>query len=284
MKYTFTLLFGFLAFISFAQKNKEVKLNWKIERNENLSYQTVMNEIDTTTIDFNFGRLYKDFSDSTKTQKAQNLFKKLNESYKNIDLVAKLTNKGYGVVDIVLETKPKDKNVKSDSSGNGPQQMMKFMNQGVMLRGSVYETGEIHSFWVNSSQRNLIALFFQLPSKPVKIGDTWSLDINLISNDQNFICDSSFKLNKVTFVDLKKIKGETIAVLKYEIIEYVKGSFNAPSFTGKVNKTETMMEFTYQGIAEFSIDKGRWISYDGILGMEATGTMTAHAKKEIVAY
>lgn len=162
---------------------------------------------------------------------------------------------------------------------NGVLKMMQSMTQGVMLRGSVYETGGIHSFWVKSAQKNLIALFFELPTKPVKVGDKWSLDINLITNDQNFDCDSSYKINEVTLADIKKINGETIAVLKYNIVEYVKGNFNTPSFFGSEGgQKETMMKFTHQGIAEFSVDKGRWINYDGIMSLEATGVMTANKK------
>ncbi len=153
------------------------------------------------------------------------------------------------------------------------------MSEGVMLRGSVYETGGIHSFWTKSNQKNLISIFFELPTKPVQAGDTWDLDINLISNDQNFECDSSYKINKVTMVDMKKIQGENIAVLKYDITEYVKGNFTTPSFGGNSGgQTETMMKFTYQAVAEFSIDRGRWISYDGIMTFAASGVMTANKK------
>lgn len=51
-------------------------------------------------------------------------------------------------------------------------------------------------------------MLFELPTKAVQIGDSWSLDINLISNDHNFICDSSYKTNKVTMVEIKKVNGE----------------------------------------------------------------------------
>ena len=41
---------------------------------------------------------------------------------------------------------------------------------------------------------------------------------------------------------------------------------------------KTMMKITHQAIAEFSVDKGRWISYDGIMSLDATGFMTAKKK------
>lgn len=72
---------------------------------------------------------------------------------------------------------------------------------------------------------------------------------------------------------------ENIAVLKYNVIEYVKGKFTMPTFNGKEGaQTDTMMKFTHQAIAEFSIDKGRWVSYDGIMTLLASGVMTANKK------
>jgi len=78
--------------------------------------------------------------------------------------------------------------------------------------------------------------------------------------------------------DIKKNKGETIAVIKYNIVEYVNGTFNSPSFMGGGEEQKTMMKFTHQAIAEFSVDKGRWISYDGIMSLDASGVLTAKKK------
>ncbi|GAB5523847.1 MAG: hypothetical protein Roseis2KO_17190 [Roseivirga sp.] len=266
---------------------QEVELNWKISPDETLSYQTIMHEIDTSTAEFNFGGLFEAFSDSSreKTAETKSLFKELNESFKSIDLLTYLTNSGKGTVEIVMKIRPEEAPEKSeaDTTENEIAEMMKMMqsmNQGTMLRGSVYETGGIHSFWVKNNQRNLIALFFQLPAKPVKVGDSWELDVNLIANDQNFECESASKVNKVTVTDLRKANGETIAVLKYEIEEFVDGTFHAPAMFGNGGPTKTMMKFTYQAIAEFSVDRGRWVSYDGIMGFTSNGVMTAKSKKK----
>lgn len=287
MRKILTLALGLFAITAFGQKSEKVELNWKINSGETLSYQTVMTEIDTSTVKFNFGGLFDALSDSTNenTDEAQKLFEELNKSFQNIDFVTNLTNKKDGIIDIVMQTRPKEnvEEVKSDTLDEKMAEMMKMMqsmSQGVMLRGSVFETGGIHSFWVKSNQKNLIAIFFELPQTPVKVGDTWELDVNLIANDQNFECDSAFKVNKVTLTDLKMENNETIAVLKYEIIEFVDGTFNSPSFMGKGGPTKTMMKFTHQAIAEFSIEKGRWISYDGIMSLEASGIMTSNTKKK----
>jgi hypothetical protein len=283
----FTIVFALLTITAFAQKKQKVDLDWKIGKGEKLSYMTVMSEIDTSSVAMNFDGLIKSFSDSTREgiSAAKDFFKKLNNAFKDIDLVTTLTNKGQGVIDIVtVANQNKDKQLKADTSDRKQKEiikMMQAMNKGIVLRGSVYETGGIHSFWTESNQKNLIAIFFELPTKPVQVGDSWHLDLNLISNDQNFECDSSYKLNKVTLVDLKKVGGENIAVLKYDIVEYVKGNFTIPSRGGNSgSQTETMMKFTHQAVAEFSVDKGRWISYDGIMTLVASGVMTANQKKK----
>jgi hypothetical protein len=286
MKQKLTILFAVITLTAFGQKNQTVDLKWKIGTNEKLNYLTVMSDIDTSSFEMDFGGLFKALSDSTDKglNESKSFFKKFNDAFKNQDYVTTLSNKDNGVIDIVMTTRPKEpiKETDTDTTESKEKEvlkMMQSMTQGVMLRGSVYETGGIHSFWVKSAQKNLIALFFELPTKPVKVGDIWSLDINLITNDQNFDCDSSYKINEVLLIDIKTIDGEKIAVLKYNIVEYVKGNFNTPAFFGSDGgQKETMMKFTHQGIAEFSVDKGRWVNYDGILSLEATGVMTANKK------
>ncbi|WP_423149734.1 hypothetical protein [Rubrolithibacter danxiaensis] len=282
MKKLLTIIFGLLTITSFGQT---IDLKWKIGEKEKINYLTVMSDIDTSKVEMDFGNFFKSFSDSTGKglSETKDIFKKLNQSMQNIDFVSTLSNKGDGIIDIVMTTRPKEKSKENskdskDSKEDEMLKMMQSMNQGVMLRGSVYATGGIHSFWVKSNQKNLISTFFELPTKPLKIGDTWKIDINLIANDQNFSCDSSYKINEVTLTDIKKNNGETIAVIKYNIVEYVNGTFNSPSFMGGGGEQKTMMKFTHQAIAEFSVDKGRWISYDGIMSLDATGVMTAKKK------
>ncbi len=286
MKLRITILVAACATIVFGQRKQTVDLKWKIGENEKLNYSTVMSVIDTSTIEMDFGGLFKSLSDSTASglKESKDFFKKFNDAFKNMDYVTTLSSQQDGVIDIVMSTRPKENTTETEMDSTDSHEatmlkMMQSMNQGVMLRGSVYETGDIHSFWVKSNQKNLIAIFFQLPTNPVKVGDMWSLDLNLIANDQNFKCDSAYKINEVTLTDIKEVDGETIAVLKYNIVEFVSGDFYSPSFFGNEGaQKETMMKFSHQGIAEFSIDNGRWVTYDGIMSLEASGVMTTNKK------
>ncbi|HLP94896.1 MAG TPA: hypothetical protein VK168_12715 [Saprospiraceae bacterium] len=281
-------LFTAISLTVFGQQNQTINLKWKIEKNETLNYLTEMSEIDTATYKAELGKILKSLSDSTVSglKESKKLFKKFDEEFKNQNYIFTLSNKGEGVVDIVMVSKPKEqvKESKSDTTNHplkGFQKMTESLTKGVLLRGSVYETGGIHSFWVKSSQKNLISTFFELPKKPVKVGDKWSLDINLISNDQSFVCDTSYKINEVTLAAIRETKEDTIAVLKYNIVEYVEGNFESlSSLKQGVTNIKTTMKFHYQGISEFSIAKGRWISYNGIMGLESTGALKARQKSK----
>lgn len=55
-------MFVLLNFTCFGQT---VNLQWKIAENEKLNYLTVMSDIDTSKIEFNFGGFFKSFSDSS---------------------------------------------------------------------------------------------------------------------------------------------------------------------------------------------------------------------------
>ncbi|MDC8006368.1 hypothetical protein POV27_20100 [Aureisphaera galaxeae] len=281
-----TTLCLLVTIVTFGQKNRRVDLKWKIDKNEKLNYSTLMRDIDTSAVEMDFGGLFKSLMDITndKLEEKREFLEKLGKEFNNSEYVTTLSNKGNGIIDVIMIHKPKvdRKEIQYDTTNSDLGEILKLrqlMDQGAMLRGSVYEEGPIHSFWVKSKQKNVIALFFELPDRRVKVGDKWSIDINLIANDQNFDCHTSHKINEVTLIELKKVNGEKIAVLEYNIEEYVKGDFNAAYVLGGDDKKlETMMKFSYQAMAEFSVDNGRWLNYDGIMSVEGTGALTTHKK------
>lgn len=282
MKIRLVILLAIIATSGFGQTNQTVDLRWKIGGDEKLSYATEMRSLDTSSIDFS--GLIKLLSDSTSRAftEGKAFLNKISSSMREMAYVTSLSTSKNGIVDIIMTSRPQDHPPldESDSLKDTYSELLKkmqAMSTGIMLRGSVYESGSIHSFWVKNRQKNLIAILFELPSTPVQIGDKWSLETNLIANDHNFECDSSFKINEVTLADIKEVNGETIAVLKYNISEYVQGNFGLSSFIGG-SSNYTIMNFSYQGIAEFSIDSGKWITYDGILSLDASGAMNANTR------
>lgn len=271
------------SFRAFSQNQDAVFMKWKLKPGEKITYKTTMDEIDTGNHkDFSMDGMAKLMGDSTNSGEFKKILKQLNKEAQNENMVTSLEEKRKGVVDIEMSVSEKEHNVnkdtsKADSGFQKFQALMNKMTNGVMLRGAIYENGGIESFYTKSEQKNLIALFFELPGKAVKVADSWALDLHFISMDQSFICDTSYQKNNVTVTGIDKKDNETIVTLKYDIVEYVDGDFKSP-FDGSVVKTS--MKMTYQAIAGFSVERGRWIAYDGIMSLSSTGIMSSQTTKK----
>lgn len=256
-----------------ASAQEMVRLSWKLAPNESLRYQTIMNQIDEAQFSFDFPML-DTANDPEAHDELESLLQEMNKAFDNVDFESVLTSENEGIVDIVVKGIPKA----DDGAEPDPLQQML---SGVQLRGAVYTDGGLHSFWVKSSQKNLIALLFELPKEPVSIGDSWPLEVNFISNDQNFQCAASEKWGQATLVDLEKVEGETVAVIHYNFGESVEGSFGLPGVTGETGEKPLSMMFTHQAVGRFSIDKGRWLVYDGLLRLKADGFMNSNQKTKL---
>ncbi|MES2269182.1 MAG: hypothetical protein V4520_20630 [Bacteroidota bacterium] len=196
--------------------------------------------------------------------------------------VTTLKRRNGGIIGIEMLLPKKNNSEKDTSKLGGLYQMMSSLNGGIVLRGAVYEKGDIQSFYLRNDQKNLIALFFQLPSKPVKIGDSWQISTNLISMDQNFKCDSAYKRNTVSVTAIDDIDTDRIVTVKYDIEEYITGDFGfAGKMFGSGKEGEKMfMKMTHKATAKFSVKKGRWISYDGeLITNNSGGLMGGYSRK-----
>ncbi len=287
MKQTTILFFAILiSSLLSAQTGDKIVLKWKLKPGEVLTYKTALDEIDTANFKsttFNIGSLIKTLKDSSSDKKVDELVKEFNKEFKNTTLISMLTEQRMGIIDIALRLDKKE--ISGDSTGDSAsiaaKEMLKYfqsLSKGVALRGAVNENGNVQSFYLKNDQRNLIALFYELPDKPIKVGDSWGLDIHFLSMDQNCVCDTSYRKNQVKFIGIKKDGTETIAILKYDIEEYVSGDYGSPMSDKSV---KTMMRMTYNGIAEFSVEEGRWKNYNGIMSLTASGIMDSHTTKRV---
>jgi hypothetical protein len=287
MKVISAIIALFLTTSVFSQNDSTYCMKWKIQPDQAIRYNTYMVEMDTSESQapsFNMDGLSKMLRDSSAKKHmdaAKQFFSRVNKSVENDVYVTMLTEKKPGIINIEmrLKSKPDSTADKNDTSGSKEfTKLMRLMSGSVTLRGTITEGGAIESFYLRNDQKNLIALWYELPNKAVKIGDSWPLEIHLISMDQNFKCDSSFRINKVTLTAIHKSGNQTVAVLNYDVEEYVVGDFSNP-FAGNEGQ-KTMMKATYKGVSEFSIEKGRWISYDGIMAISSSGVMTSKSEKK----
>ena len=274
-KYLLLIIFIFLniSYI-FCEDENSFLLEWKISENEIIKYKTIFHNLETSDNNLNHVLDEIDKIDPKFTKKTQKLLQELNKSLEKTDIRTILFKQSDDVLNIKMLAKLDEK--QSDEN----ELIHKFikLNDGVLLRGAISKTGQIESFWIKNGQKNLIALMFELPNKKIQIGDKWDLDIHFIENDQNFICNESERNNEVSFVSFKRTKDDVVIMLNYDIREYVKGEMNSPINN---NLSDLTMEFAFKGVSEFSMNSGRWISYDGILRMNIEGVMNVKQIQKI---
>lgn len=253
MKKILLLLLIFTALSIHAQQKTTYDLNWKIT--DTLTYETVMRE---EIVEQDLGQTQNDsISDDFRS-----LFKSMQKEMAGLTYETKLYPDKSGNIDITMFVKQE-----KDTATSIFSEMAK-INGNVVLRGKVSREGELLSFYYNQSQNNLIAILYELPTKPVAIGDEWELDVNMISMNHNFTADSLYRKNKVR---LKDVQGN-VALVEYDIEEYVSGDLGngvTNLFTGGDNSNQkTFMRMTHQAIAKFDLEKGYWIKYEGYTSVE----------------
>ncbi|WP_204346650.1 hypothetical protein [Psychroserpens algicola] len=265
------LPFLFIAFSVNAQQKEIVDLKWKIS--DTLTYKTVMKDIMVPQEESKSEKQ----TDTLFGGKANDFFKKMQEQTANLKYETKLYPDKNGNIDIAMFLKA-DKTDTTETLFSG----MAKMNGNVVLRGKVSTEGELLSFYYKSSQTNLIAILFELPKEPIKVGDEWSLKVDLISMDQNFVADTLYRKNKVRLEKIIEQNGDKIAVIKYDIEEYVSGDFGnglMTMFAGESDK-ETYMKISHKATGLFSLNKGFWFEYDGIMEVDTNLSMMGMGGKK----
>jgi len=267
MKVLLVILTLLLQSLCKGQNSDSVFLRWKIEPNETRTYavtihQNVLSNKKSDTSQFLLN--IKDFFYGPK------------DSYSGTDtFICNLTKKRKNIINIDWVTY--NESIRPIGADTSTALIWRKSTPGdTVLRGSVYDNGVMHSFY--SPQTNYLAFYFQLPNKKIKIGDSWPVDFNYIFFNEGFICDSAYKLNSVTLTDISRINNEMIAIISYDLIEYVSGK--GGGFLSK-KKDNILMEFKHKAIGKFSITKGRWLSYEGTQETIPTGMMSLRTQSKV---
>lgn len=283
MKKILAFLVVFYSVLVPAQNEKFYDLDWKLKPNEQLIYKVSEEKInmgENKTSSSIWKNILNNLPDSIKSStdsldEIENgvdaYFKYLESAQNNFETYIVLKKEKPTKIDVKFFTKKA--NDKSASEIDTLLNMLSMLNRGVTMRGELNDDGSISSFYMRQSQKNLLAMYFELPNHPVRIGDNWPLQINLIEFDQNFLCENAEKRNLIKLLDVKIINGEEIAILKYDIYERVEGKFLS---------SPTVMEFLFTGNCEFSISKGKWKYYSITSKSHSTGFMgvSTNEKKE----
>jgi hypothetical protein len=296
----------FISTLAFSQTNEKVSLEWKISKNDTLKYKTTMNAIkeksvvsskkDSTSIFFgkDFEKIRESLSEINSGMKYQtNLFvNKKDEKLIDIEILMLNEEKGNSIEkfkEIISQEKvenqqkgKKKKDKKKIDEIEKDSLNFKNLYKGlisltgnVVLRGRITNAGEIVSTYYKNSQKNLISVLFELPNRKVEIGEKWKLNLSLIEMDQNFVCDSLSNENSVYIEQIIEKDGDKIAVIKYNIKEYVIGDFRNPmgEMFGMEAGKKTFMKISHIATGNFSILKGKWIIYEGLMEVESNFSM-----------
>ena len=234
--------FLLIAFSLNAQKKETVDLTWKIA--DTLTYKTFM-------YGYSLEEKIKESENETNPERKNELLKEIKRDKMNYETQIFPDNNGNYDVKMINKSDVEKLNIN---------------DRNVILRGKFTPDGHILSFYYEQNKKNLISLFFELPQKPVKIGDEWDIDVDMISLDQHFKADSLYKKNTVRLKDIVERNGNKIAIIEYDLNEYVSGSLEKNKSKNSKQNTPSekpYLKATHKIIGEFNIDKGFWISYDG---------------------
>ena len=275
-----------LSIAALAQKGDTVVLRWKINKGEKLGYKTVMEQVDAGKKDFSISELFKGMPGGAgkDTVEFKKILKELSNQTQKSNISTYLKKQADGTISVEMRA---ENNPASSPNDTGEMArmakniaMLRQMNNNIVLRGSIYDDGKIASFYTKKDQKNLLAVLFELPGKPVAIGDHWPIDINFISMDQNFACDSAYKRNEAKLMGVELVGNEHIATIKYDALEYVNGNFIVP-FGDNKGPVKSMMKMQVEGTALFSIERGRWKAYSAIMSLSSTGIMTSETSTKL---
>jgi hypothetical protein len=139
----------------------------------------------------------------------------------------------------------------------------KFIRKAV-FKGNLSANGELYSEDGGTVFDPKINILFELPEKPVSVGDIWSLNINFREQQviKEVIKDT---LNQVKFLELLIENNDSIAVLEYQL--------QGPENVGRA--------LSYVGKGKFNITKGKWVAYTGVLTQKVSGIVSMKQVQKI---
>jgi len=262
-----------------AAKDQTVLLRWKVPEGKAIAFKSFMGPVDPKkdgVLKFNIGKLAEGLGLPAEARE-KTFALRLPKSASMVSILRGLPNRRLSVKMIVTQVAvpPPSGSKMEDLMAD----MMRRMQGTVQLRGEITDAGEVSSFYLQSRQKNLLAMLFQLPKERVKVGDSWQLDVNLLEMGHGFICEKASRTNRATLVSLSDTEdGDTLAAIDYCIAESVEGKFMMPMS----DKTQPCsMATSFVGRGEFLAKRGTWKRLAARMRTKATGMMSSDADQHM---
>jgi hypothetical protein len=275
------LIAAFIAFIIApiylsSQTNGSVYLHWKLHPRDTLVYTTGMTETAEKPANSPASAVNDIVATSPSMRQLQ---KQLANDPQKREYLTVLSGQSNGVIAVQMNMRYIIDSARHDTDSiiRTLQQIMASLKPSIVLRGAISGTGGIESFYLQTKQKNLLALLFQMPFKSIIAGESWPLDINLIEVDESFRCDSSFRKNLVTCKGIVRRGDETVVTLQYNMEEFIYGE--AFGMIGSIPKS--FIKIVYAANGEFLVNQGCWQSYDAVMTTTSNGIMLSNTSKKI---
>jgi len=139
----------------------------------------------------------------------------------------------------------------------------KFIKKAV-FKGSLSKNGELFREDGSEVFDPKINILFELPEKPVSVGDTWALNIKFNEKEKTKenVKDT---LNQVKFAELLIEDGDSVAVMEYRM--------QGPENVGRA--------LSYVGKGKFNLNKGKWTAYTGVLTQKISGVVSMKQVQQV---
>lgn len=276
-----------------------LKLNWMVEEGEDVTYRTLISDVGHTLKYNELGSLINEgdakLIDREEVLEAYDHLQQARELIRYVSTVTVNNEDIHVQLQAISEGKPTVVEIDGESTQST---LANQLVEGVLLKGTVSDDGSITSMNEAQEDRNLLSLLFQLPSGQIAINDEWSINIQLLQMKESFKILRFDSINQVSLSDIRVDDGDTIAVIKYQVYDYVVGypaeddeeysayfaeesDTSIGSRLSQESDGKLYLLMLYQGLGEFSVSQGKWVSYNGLL---LTATEGAYEYVKAVNY
>jgi len=268
-------------------------LVWPSKTGQTVTYQGVITEL-PTGLELSIGafdlskHVVRDTnSKSETTDSIPSIFFKVVDELNTVPLpedmplIATVKTKNSSVLEVkVVAAPPKLLLTEPQSEQASSEYKIRQAQAGsIQLLADMNPSGNLLSFYRNQKQRNLVSLFFQLPYKPVNVGDSWNIPVHLIDLGNNYVVEIAQQFSRALLLS-KTInsQGDTVAKILYIVNENVKGNFQFKA-DADPNAKPFSLEASYIGYGELVVDKGYWKRHIGQMSYVGTGNVPINVKK-----
>jgi hypothetical protein len=159
------------------------------------------------------------------------------------------------------------------------QRYRKAIEGSLQLLADIQPDGTPQSFYLTKKQQNVVSMLFGLPDSPISVGDQWHLPIYMIELGNGFIVDQAKRLNNACLIKLEpQNDGDELAHIVYTLYESVEGYYELKPIPN-ITPPPFGLRATYLAYGVFSVKKGNWLRYAGILEFKGSGQVPINMAK-----